>query len=118
VLEFTVVTNRPEPKLDETEASRAIEAVEALRVDLGSIWVAWLRRMTSSLAGTASIGGKVEQSGQVAVRDSRNHRIALTAAPLMTGRWVRIEWSVDHIRGRVEVRLFKKLGLSALTAPQ
>jgi hypothetical protein len=44
--------------------------------------------------------------GTVRWVDQDNHPIVTTSHPLAFGRWVRIEWRVDHISGRVTVRLY------------
>jgi hypothetical protein len=53
--------------------------------------------------------------GYLAVKDSFNRRIATMTQPIMTRRWVRIEWRVDHAAGQVEVRLFNSENASSPT---
>jgi len=66
-------------------------------------------------SGSLRLAIDIHSSGQLAVRDSFNHRIATMAQPIMTRRWVRIEWSVDQIAGQVEVRLFNSENASSPT---
>jgi len=54
-------------------------------------------------------------SGQLAVKDSLNHRVATMGPSIRTGRWIRIEWRVDQVDGQIEVRLFNASDLSTPT---
>jgi hypothetical protein len=52
-------------------------------------------------------------SGQLAVKDSLNRRVATMSKPILTQRWVRIEWRVDQRAGEVEVRLYNSGDISS-----
>ena len=73
-------------------------------------------------AGVLRMAIDVLSSGQLAVKDNGNRRVAMGTTPIMTGGWVRIEWRVDQTTGQVEVRLFNSPNLptptdTAITAP-
>jgi Glycosyl hydrolase family 26 len=53
--------------------------------------------------------------GTVRWVDQDNHPIVTTTHPLAFRRWVRIEWRVDHISGRVTVRLYNSAHSSVAT---
>ena len=38
-----------------------------------------------------------------------------TQATVATGRWIRIEWKVDHAQGRIEIRLYNQADASSAT---
>jgi hypothetical protein len=47
--------------------------------------------------------------------DQYNHPIVTTTTPIAFRSWVRIEWMVDHISGRVTIRLYNSANSSVAT---
>jgi hypothetical protein len=54
-------------------------------------------------------------NGTVRWVDQFNNEIVTTITPLAFRKWVRIEWKVDHISGRVTIRLYNSANSSAAT---
>ena len=55
----------------------------------------------------------IRSSGRVAFQDRENRWIAESGIAIPTGRWVRIEWKVDHRKGRVKIMIFASARSSA-----
>ena len=66
-------------------------------------------------SGALRMAIDVLPSGQLAVKDNLNRRIATMGPPIVTRGWVRVEWRVDHVTGQIEVRLFNAPDLTVPT---
>jgi hypothetical protein len=50
----------------------------------------------------------IRYSGQVGFQDRENNWVVQSQTSVPVGRWVRIEWKVDHRTGRVRIKIFAK----------
>ena len=65
-----------------------------------------LRLIRAREAGTVGVSVNIRYTGQVGVQDAQNEWVAQTQRFVPLGRWIRVEWKVDHGSGRVQVRVF------------
>jgi Glycosyl hydrolase family 26 len=54
-------------------------------------------------------------SGALRFSDSNSSSVGSTQATIATGQWVRIEWTVNHAQGRVEIRLYNQASSSTVS---
>jgi hypothetical protein len=74
-----------------------------------------LRLVRAESNGSLRWAIDVLPGGEVRFSDRDSSSVASTDATIANGRWVRIEWMVNHAQGRVEVRLYNQADSTSLT---
>ena len=67
-----------------------------------------LRLIRAASGGVLRCSIDVMPSGALQFNDQRNQPVVSTSIPVNTQRWVRIEWRVNHLTGKVEIKLFNR----------
>ncbi len=67
-----------------------------------------LRLIRAASDGRLSCSIDVMPTGVLRFNDSLNQRIVDTRSKVKAGRWVRIEWKVNNVRGTVVMKLFNR----------
>jgi hypothetical protein len=69
-----------------------------------------LRLVRASSADGLRCSMNIRPTGQVGFQDRENQWVVQSQMAIPVGRWVRIEWKVDHRTGRVKIKIFARAG--------
>jgi hypothetical protein len=67
-----------------------------------------LRLIRASVTGSLRCSINIRTSGRIGFQDRQNRLAAESDVAIPTGRWVRIEWKIDHVRGRVKIKIYSR----------
>jgi hypothetical protein len=82
---------------------------------MGSLPPSNLRLIRGSTTNVLRCALDIMPDGTLRWLDQYNAPIASTTARIMTGRWIRLEWKVDHTTGTVTIRLYNDPASSTAT---
>jgi hypothetical protein len=68
-----------------------------------------LRLVRAASAGVLRVAIDLLRSGTLRVVDQQNNQVLNTTSAIATRRWIRIEFSVNHSTGTVQIRLFNTI---------